>query len=229
MEQPRREPFWSAFWMILKRLGGAFCSSYHSAIPPVKSSKPSVVVPPERDSYDPFSLHKRTHTHTHNDQAPYFPVLIHTPSAGSPFSSSLGERHSVWQLSEHFCFHSTTPATNVPSTQLCFLDLRTCRPQHRVLDDHVYRLQVRSYQWQNSWMLFEEKNNINTTKTKQFASLVPHSLLIPLTIMDLIFSWSKLAQFLKLIEISNVRWQNSSLAIPKLEIQFWASSPWTET
>lgn len=37
-------------------------------------------------------------------------------------------------------------------------------------------------------MLFEEKNNINTTKTKQFASLVPHSLLIPLTIMDLIFS-----------------------------------------
>lgn len=47
MEQPRREPFCRAFWMILNRLGGAFLNSYHSAMPPVKSSKPSVVAPPK--------------------------------------------------------------------------------------------------------------------------------------------------------------------------------------
>ena len=50
MEQPRREPFCRAFWMILNRLEGAFLSSYHSAMPPVKSSKPSVVAPPESAS-----------------------------------------------------------------------------------------------------------------------------------------------------------------------------------
>ena len=50
MEQPRREPFCRAFWMILNRLGGAFLNSYHSAMPPVKSSKPSVVAPSERAS-----------------------------------------------------------------------------------------------------------------------------------------------------------------------------------
>lgn len=50
MEQPSREPFCRAFWMILNRLAGAFLSSYHSAMPPVKSSKPSVVAPPESAS-----------------------------------------------------------------------------------------------------------------------------------------------------------------------------------
>lgn len=71
---------------------------------------------------------KDTHTHT-TIRLPIF-LFSQEKSAGSPFSSSLGERHSVCQLSQHFCFHSTTPATNVPSIQLCFLDLRTCRAQH---------------------------------------------------------------------------------------------------
>lgn len=55
------------------------------------------------------------------------------------------------------------------------------------------------------------KNNIKKIKAQQFASLFPPSLLTPLTIMGLIFSWSKSAQFLKTIKNSNVRWQNSSL------------------
>lgn len=63
IEHPRREPFWRAFWIILKRLGGAFWSSYHSAIPPVKSSKPSVVLPPDSASYDPFNLWTRQPGH----------------------------------------------------------------------------------------------------------------------------------------------------------------------
>lgn len=50
IEQPSREPFCRAFWMILNKSGGGFFNSYHSAMPPVKSSKPSVVAPPESAS-----------------------------------------------------------------------------------------------------------------------------------------------------------------------------------
>lgn len=50
MEQSSREPFCRAFWMMRNRSAGAFLSSYHSAMPPVKSSKPSVVAPPESAS-----------------------------------------------------------------------------------------------------------------------------------------------------------------------------------
>ena len=155
MEQPRREPFWSALWMILKRLGGAFCSSYHSAIPPVKSSKPSVVVPPERDSYDPFSLRKRGHTHNH--QAPYFPLLTHTTIRFPILLFSWREALSCANCHSISAFNSTTAATNAASIQLCFLDFCTWKAQHKILYDHVYRLQVQSHQWQKSWTLFEEK------------------------------------------------------------------------
>lgn len=50
MEQPISEPRLRALFMILKRFGGAFSKEYTSAIPPVKSSKPSMVFPPERAS-----------------------------------------------------------------------------------------------------------------------------------------------------------------------------------
>ena len=50
MEQPSSEPLSTAFWMMLKRLEGAFFSSNISVTPPVKSSKPSEVEPPDRAS-----------------------------------------------------------------------------------------------------------------------------------------------------------------------------------
>lgn len=50
MEQPSRDPLSSALWMILGRLRGGRLRSYISDTPPVKSSKPSVVLPPDRDS-----------------------------------------------------------------------------------------------------------------------------------------------------------------------------------
>lgn len=50
MEQPNRAPESKAFLIIWNMLGGARFNSYISAIPPVKSSKPSVVEPPERAS-----------------------------------------------------------------------------------------------------------------------------------------------------------------------------------
>lgn len=56
MEQPSSAPDSSAFWMIWNMSAGAFLSSYCSAIPPVKSSKPSLVEPPDRASYEPFTL-----------------------------------------------------------------------------------------------------------------------------------------------------------------------------
>lgn len=56
MEQPSREPLSRALLIILGRSLGALRSSYISETPPVKSSNPSVVLPPDRASYDPFSL-----------------------------------------------------------------------------------------------------------------------------------------------------------------------------
>lgn len=50
IEQPSSEPRRRAFCMIWNRFGGALSKVYNSAIPPVKSSKPSMVLPPERAS-----------------------------------------------------------------------------------------------------------------------------------------------------------------------------------
>lgn len=50
MEQPSREPLSSALRMMWPMLRGARLRSYISATPPVKSSKPSVVLPPESAS-----------------------------------------------------------------------------------------------------------------------------------------------------------------------------------
>jgi len=50
MEHPNRAPESRAFLMIWNMLDGALFNSYISAIPPVKSSKPSVVEPPDRAS-----------------------------------------------------------------------------------------------------------------------------------------------------------------------------------
>lgn len=50
MEQPSSEPLSTALLMMLYRSEGAFPSSYISVTPPVKSSKPSDVLPPDRAS-----------------------------------------------------------------------------------------------------------------------------------------------------------------------------------
>ncbi|KAG7250508.1 hypothetical protein CRUP_024431, partial [Coryphaenoides rupestris] len=50
MEQPSRAPASRAFLMIWNMLGGGLLRSKFSAMPPVKSSKPSVVEPPDRAS-----------------------------------------------------------------------------------------------------------------------------------------------------------------------------------
>lgn len=50
IEQPMRDPLSTALWMMLKRLAGAFFSSNISVTPPVKSSNPSEVQPPESAS-----------------------------------------------------------------------------------------------------------------------------------------------------------------------------------
>lgn len=50
MEQPSRDPLSMARLMMLKRSDGAFLSSNISVTPPVKSSKPSDVLPPDRAS-----------------------------------------------------------------------------------------------------------------------------------------------------------------------------------
>lgn len=50
MEQPSRDPLSMALLMMLKRSGGALFSSNISVTPPVKSSKPSDVLPPDRAS-----------------------------------------------------------------------------------------------------------------------------------------------------------------------------------
>lgn len=46
MEQPTREDRSTAFRICLSRSGGGFCSWMLWATPPVKSSKPSMVLPP---------------------------------------------------------------------------------------------------------------------------------------------------------------------------------------
>lgn len=50
MEQPSSDPLSMALPMMLKRSEGALPSSYISVTPPVKSSKPSDVLPPDRAS-----------------------------------------------------------------------------------------------------------------------------------------------------------------------------------
>ena len=60
MLQPRREPLSRACLMILKWGGPAFSRSCFSAIPPVKSSKPSIVLPPDNASQQPLSLQRDT-------------------------------------------------------------------------------------------------------------------------------------------------------------------------
>lgn len=50
MEQPSRDPLSMARLMMLKRSDRAFLSSNISVTPPVKSSKPSDVLPPDRAS-----------------------------------------------------------------------------------------------------------------------------------------------------------------------------------
>lgn len=50
IEQPMSEPSLSALCMIWKRFAGALSNAYASAMPPVKSSKPSMVFPPARAS-----------------------------------------------------------------------------------------------------------------------------------------------------------------------------------
>ena len=51
-----REDRSTAFLRILCRFLGGFWSWKLCVTPPVKSSKPSTVLPPDRASYDPFSL-----------------------------------------------------------------------------------------------------------------------------------------------------------------------------
>lgn len=50
IEQPRSDPLSTALRMMLKRSEGALFRSYISVTPPVKSSKPSHVLPPDRAS-----------------------------------------------------------------------------------------------------------------------------------------------------------------------------------
>lgn len=61
IEQPSSDPRSRAFVIMRGRSLGADFSSYISDTPPVKSSKPSVVEPPDRASYEPFSLERKTH------------------------------------------------------------------------------------------------------------------------------------------------------------------------
>lgn len=60
MEQPIKEPRSKAFFRMWNKCGSGRARSCISAIPPVKSSKPSVVDPPERASYEPFTLEQRS-------------------------------------------------------------------------------------------------------------------------------------------------------------------------
>ena len=71
MEQPSRDPLSRALMMIRWRSPGAFFRSYISATPPVKSSKPSVVLPPDKASYEPLNLktHKK-HPEHHDENTP---------------------------------------------------------------------------------------------------------------------------------------------------------------
>jgi len=59
MEQPISDPRLRAFVMIWSRLLGALSrSSNLVTTPPVKSVRASLVRPPLRFSYEPFSLHR---------------------------------------------------------------------------------------------------------------------------------------------------------------------------
>lgn len=59
IEQPSSDPRSRAFVIMRGRSLGAVFSSYISDTPPVKSSKPSVVEPPDRASYEPFNLERK--------------------------------------------------------------------------------------------------------------------------------------------------------------------------